>query len=153
VSHEASALGPKQYVAPCEAHPVATRAMEGPAAKRARIEPSGTGSPCITSLSQHEASHDKQAADDPDADLGPEQRAAVAMVLQRYNVLITGGAGVGKSHVTERLVKRLRDMNIKVHNNSLLSTWYLAVCTHGEFHDGSHDCNLRMGFTQSTCAA
>lgn len=38
----------------------------------------------------------------------------MAMVLQRYNVLITGGAGVGKSHVTERLVQRLRDMGIKV---------------------------------------
>ncbi len=48
----------------------------------------------------------------------------MAMVLQRYNVLITGGAGVGKSHVTQRLVQRLRDLHINVSGAART----LAVC-------------------------
>ncbi len=54
-----------------------------------------------------------QAAAQPDQPgelqgLGPEQLAAVQLVEAGVNVLITGGAGVGKSHVVRVLLERLR---------------------------------------------
>ncbi len=47
-------------------------------------------------------------------DLSPEQQMALAAVLSRKNVFITGPGGTGKSHLIERIVKALAENMRKV---------------------------------------
>lgn len=62
--------------------------------------------------------------------LSPDQQRALDMCLQGNNVFITGGAGVGKSHLTKLLVSKMREQGKTVRMTA--STGVAASLVNGQ---------------------
>ena len=88
-------------------------------AETSNVAPTASKRPLPFSISQADSS--KRSApgaasrsESASGDLSPEQQLALSAVMSHKNVFITGPGGTGKSHLIERIVKRLTEQARKV---------------------------------------
>jgi ATP-dependent DNA helicase PIF1 len=88
--------------------------------EKSNVEPAASKRPLPFSIPQPDSA--KRAAvgaasrssESVSGDLSPEQQLALSAVMSHKNVFITGPGGTGKSHLIERIVKRLTEQVRKV---------------------------------------